>query len=137
MTIELSRREMILAKRLLNLARHRQLTTYSYEASQISPPMLARHPSFCKMLDRIGTYTYQKYGVFLPAIVKHKSSNTIGLGFFNAVYRCMKMAEVQDKILLQASWDEHFTFWQKELHKLYEKAFDVEIISFESRDVIK
>ena len=84
--LTLTKTEKLLFNRLVHLAQLGRLTSYSEEAVRLNPPMLARHPVYCKMLDRINRYSYEHYGVFLAAIVKHKSSDTVGLGFFVVLY---------------------------------------------------
>jgi hypothetical protein len=126
--IVLTEVEKKLAKRLLDLACKKQLTSYSIEASMLDKPMLARHPSYCRMLDRINRYTYQKYGLFLAAIVKHHSSDTIGLGFFVAVCDCINSNKPNDKMDLKQNWGYYYKFWKDELEKLFKNAHIIVII---------
>jgi hypothetical protein len=125
--ITLTETEKKLAKRLLELAKQKQLTSYSTEASMLEKPMLARHPSYCRMLDRINRYSYQKYGLFLAAIVKHHSSDTIGLGFFVAVCDCINLSKPEDKMDLKQNWSYYHKFWKDELEKLFNQAHKIEI----------
>ena len=119
--------EIKMAKRLLELAKQGKMTSYSVEASSLDRPMLARHPVFCKMLDRINRYTYFKYDLFLAAIVKHHSTDTVGMGFFVAVCDCINLKKPEDKMDLKKNWSYYNDFWKAELKKLFENAHIIKI----------
>ncbi len=125
-TISLTHREKYLFNRLLSLAKLRQLTSYSEEAARLNPPILARHPSYCKMLDRINRYSYQEYGVFLAAIVKHKSSDTVGMGFFIAVCDALKHQSPKDKMDLKQNWQFYHSFWKQCIENLFNNCHNID-----------
>ena len=120
--LTLTKTEKLLFNRLVHLAQLGRLTSYSEEAVRLNPPMLARHPVYCKMLDRINRYSYEHYGVFLAAIVKHKSSDTVGLGFFVAISDCMAITNPADKLCLKQNWTYYHKIWKDSLADLFAKA---------------
>ena len=125
--IVLTEAEKKLAKRLVELAKSRQMTSYSTQAALMDKPMLARHPVYCKMLDRINRYTYFKYGLFLAAIVKHHSTDTVGMGFFVAVCDCVNLKHPEDKMDLKKNWTYYNKFWKDEIEKLFIRASEIVI----------
>ena len=125
--IVLTEAEKKLARRLVELARHKKMTSYSTQAALMDRPMLARHPVYCKMLDRINRYTYFKYGLFLAAIVKHQSSDTVGMGFFVAVCDCVNLKHPKDKMDLKQNWAYYNKFWKDEIAKLFARVDDIVI----------
>ena len=125
--IVLTQREKYLFNRLVSLAKMNKLTSYSEEAARLNPPILARHPSYCKMLDRINTYSYQKYGLFLAAIVKHKSSDTVGMGFFVAVCNCTNLKKPLDKMDLKQNLSYYNNFWKQSIKDLFDNIDKIEL----------